>query len=239
MVTLAGWSPRCAFPLRRLFIKSQKPPPKICEVTKSDIIPCTTPLSVSLHTSDMQQIEGKTVHVQFLRTLTIICIQRGLMEEKGGALKAIITCSACFPIMWLAWITVPPAPIPFTRLQHTGRIVQLTKWPLNHVIVLSVYHRQKYASLSTQFSWSPTAKYNGILMTCIKCPDIRSDAKKVVAIGLRIVVDAAELRLLLFFSFFFWPFQSSRGFSHDGSQPDNENRCTLAEVVASFVHTAA
>lgn len=239
MVTLAGWRPRCPFPLRWLFIKNQKWPQKICEVMKSDTIPCTIPLSVSLHLSDMQQIEGETVHVQFPCTLTIICIQRGLMGWGGGALKAIITCSACFPMMWLAWITVPPAPIPFTRLQHTGRIVQLTKWPLNHVIVLSVYHRQKYASLSTQFSWSPTAEYNGILMKCIKCPYIRKvTPKKVVSIGLFIVVYAAELRLLLLF-FFFLAFRSSRGFSHDGSQPDNENRCTLAEVVASFVHTAA
>lgn len=48
-----------------------------------------------------------------------------------------------FFIKWLAWITVPLAPISFPRLQHTGSIAQLTKWPLNHVILLSVYHWQK------------------------------------------------------------------------------------------------
>lgn len=48
-----------------------------------------------------------------------------------------------FFMIWLAWITVPLAPISFPRMRHTGSIVQLTKWPLNHVILLSVHHWQK------------------------------------------------------------------------------------------------
>lgn len=77
-----------------------------------------------------------------------------------------------FFMMWLAWITVPLAPISFPRMRHSGSIVQLTKWPLNHVILLSVYHWQKEANLIAHFSRSPKAKYNGNLMKCMKCPYI-------------------------------------------------------------------
>lgn len=90
---------------------------------------------------DTQQIACKTVHI-FSCALIIICIQRGLMGEKQQG-KSNQNLLSLFSIMWLAWIIVPPAPISFPRLQHTGSIVQLTKWPLNHVITLSVYHWQK------------------------------------------------------------------------------------------------
>lgn len=96
-------------------------------------------------------------------------------NKQTNRVKAIISCSALFFfffVMWLAWITMPLAPISFPSLRHTGSIVQLTKWPLNHVISLSVYHWQKQANLIAHFSRSPKAKYNGNLMKCIKCPYI-------------------------------------------------------------------
>lgn len=132
---------------------------------------------------DTQQIACKAARIS-LCTLIIICIQTGLTgwgrrkRQQGERNHNLL--SLLF-IMWLAWSTVPLAPIPFPRLRHTGSIAQLTKWPLNHVIMLSVYHWQKEANLITHFSRSPKAKYNGNLMKCIKCPYIlRSHIKATV-----------------------------------------------------------
>lgn len=153
-----------------------------------------------------------------------------------------------FFIMWLAWITVPLAPISFPRLRHTGSIPQLTKWPLNHVILLSVYHWQKEANLIAHFSRSPKAKYNGILMKCIKCPYIlfphikqRRFLHRGSVCSMFITMDKTQKRKAFQSCnqmIHFLHYSVAHRFLHIECLLNNGNRCALMAVVA-FLCTAS
>lgn len=87
-------------------------------------------------------VDSMHTNVHLFMYIIIICIPTDDRQKKKKA-KSNHNLLSLFFMMWLAWIAVPLAPILFPRMQHTGNIVQLTKWPLNHVILLSVHHWQK------------------------------------------------------------------------------------------------
>lgn len=146
-----------------------------CAINSYSISPITSQRPASLSLSASPSLTACIRCVTPTNAHLFMYINNHLHTDRGQKqqTKSNHNLLSSFFMMRLAWFTVPLAPISFPRMRHTGSIVQLTKWPLNHVILLSVYHRQKQANLTAHFSLSPKAKYNGNLMKCIKCPYIQ------------------------------------------------------------------